>query len=501
MTKYTNINIEIEDLGNIQTYFVYNQNTNFNDLLEFLAYYFPEYNICPCFKIQGKHEDINDWVDFENNWKFIKYINKVKSFKIFRRFKKCFCAPEYYKKSKKDIIHELIQKKDTNLDIIKVDNKTGQIIGNRNEKIDTINFYDVIINIKSIKSIKDGWKIKMSKRAEENYKSFQEDKVIKIGVIGNSNKGKSFILSKISKIELPSGTSIRTEGLSIKYPDIEGLYKNRKIVLLDSACLETPVLKEEIKNNEENNNTRNESINSAEEKDDIEKKSEKELFKEKSREKLMTELFLQNYIINNSDILIMVVGILTYSEQKLLNRIRTEIQKCKINKTLFVIHNLITFTSIEQVNEYINTTLLKSASFKLEKREKISTDINNKEEIYFYEKDTDPKIFHFLFANEGSEAGNYYNKFTIEHLENEFQRVTDIKPFDVIETVKERFIEMSKEILEKNEEPLNKNDFDNSDNNIIKLKDSYDVRLKKFLIDELGFSNLKANGFEPTYNY
>ena len=60
---------------------------------------------------------------------------------------------------------------------------------------------------------------------------------------------------------------------------------------------------------------------------------------------------------------------------------------------------------------------------------------------------------------------------------------------------------MSKEILEKNEKLLNKNDFDNSDKNIIKLKDSYDVRLKKFLIDELGFSNLKANGFEPVYNY
>ena len=51
----------------------------------------------------------------------------------------------------------------------------------------------------------------------------------------------------------------------------------------------------------------------------------KELFKEKSREKLITELFLQNYIINNSDIIILVVGILTYSEQKLLNRIKTEI--------------------------------------------------------------------------------------------------------------------------------------------------------------------------------
>ena len=47
-----------------------------------------------------------------------------------------------------------------------------------------------------------------------------------------------------------------------------------------------------------------------------------ELFKEQSREKIMTELFLQNYIIHNSDILIIVVGLLTYSEQKLLNRIK-----------------------------------------------------------------------------------------------------------------------------------------------------------------------------------
>ena len=60
-------------------------------------------------------------------------------------------------------------------------------------------------------------------------------------VIGNSNKGKSFLLSKISNIKLPSGTSIRTEGLSIKYPELEK-FKDRKIALLDSAGLETPVL-------------------------------------------------------------------------------------------------------------------------------------------------------------------------------------------------------------------------------------------------------------------
>ena len=103
-------------------------------------------------------------------------------------------------------------------------------------------------------------------------KNFKKNKVIRIGVIGNANKGKSFLLSKISQIDLPSGTNIRTEGLSIKYPDNLEKYANRKIVLLDSAGLETPVLNE----NDE--------------------KEESNLFKEKSREKLITELFLQNYI-------------------------------------------------------------------------------------------------------------------------------------------------------------------------------------------------------------
>ena len=58
-----------------------------------------------------------------------------------------------------------------------------------------------------------------------------------------------FLLSKLSKIDLPSGTSITTEGLSIKYPEIKE-YKNRNIVLLDSAGLETTVLKEEYENRE-----------------------------------------------------------------------------------------------------------------------------------------------------------------------------------------------------------------------------------------------------------
>ena len=364
--------------------------------------------------------------------------------------------------------------------IIRIDLNTNQLIENEKDiRPKFIDFYDLIVCINSIKEINNGWNIEMSPKAKENYEKFKSQKIIKIGIIGNSNKGKSFLLSKISKIQLPSGTSIRTEGLSIKYPDLV-TFKDRKIALLDSAGLETPVLKID-------KNIKEEKIN--------------EYFKEKSREKLITELFLQNYIINNSDVLIAVVGILTYSEQKLLMKIKKELDRSKLNTPLFIIHNLITYTSVQQVNDYINEFLLNSATFSLVEGHKISTRTESKTGIYFYEENKEQKIYHLIFANEGSDAGRYFNQFTLDFLENNYQNVTHLEAFDVIETIKDRYIKLSKDIIEKTpEEKTDKESFDNSNPESIKLKDTKEIVLKKCLTDELGFSNLKANSFEPTYN-
>ena len=389
---------------------------------------------------------------------------------------------------------------------LKIDTETGNIIGNEkpeNNNKSFTKFYDVIIDIKSIKDINKGWPIKMNQKGEENYKKYKdEQKIIKIGVIGNSNKGKSFLLSKISKFKLPSGYSIKTEGLSIKYPELKE-YINRKIVLLDSAGLETPVL------NEESSNTKNDVNKNDNQKDNLTENNnkEKDYFREKSREKLITELFLQNYIINNSDILIIVIGILTYSEQKLLNKIKTEIIKTKkksknnIDKPLIlIIHNLMTYTLVEQVEEYIRDILLQCSTFTLVAGHKTSTSKENIKGKYFYEESNELKIFHLIYANEGSEAGNYYNGFTLNYIEQSYQNITNLTSFDVMKTIKERFYLISPDIIEKTEDK-SKIEFEEENNKLIKLKSPSDVTLKKCFIDELGFSNLKANGFEPTYNY
>ena len=347
-------------------------------------------------------------------------------------------------------------------------------------------FYDLIININSIKEMNTGWDIKMNEKGKLRFEEYKKEDALIIGIIGNSNKGKSFLLSKISKINLPNGTNIKTEGLSIKYPELEK-FKNRKIVLLDSEGFEAPFLLES-----------NLIIDNS----DI-------FLKDLAREKMITEYFLQDFIINNSDILISVVGSLTFQEQKFLNKLKNDISKLNLKKSLIVIHNLMTLTTIEQVKNYINNILLKSATFDLIKTTLISTKISKRDNQveYFYESNNNIKIIHLIFANEGSEAGNFYNKFALEFIENSFKFVTNIKPFNIFEKLKERIISLSNVILENNTnyQIITKEDFlDNNDilkEKKFRLKNKKEITLKRLFTDELGFSNLRNSGFNPDYNY
>ena len=559
-----------------------NQNTTFQDLLEYFAYNYPSLKICQCYDFEIMLNNYNYYC-IEKKSKLVEYSNYLNNLQLDNNKGKCEHDDNhnFLLFSKKDIFDTLSQqilnnKKDKEInqlnekikllqETIKNNNGTNEILNNKNKEIfelknkieklikennemnnkvkdyktlqnenmiltQTINgntgmimqlnktglinnkkflpeqhiginekngqviiensnikqkpdekFYDIIVHIDSIKDINKGWRVEMSPNAEKNYKNFKTQQVLRIGVIGNANKGKSFILSKISKMKLPSGMSIKTEGLSIKYPDLTGGFNNRKIALLDSAGLETPVLVDDIKDNEKN-----------------------EIFKEKSREKLITELFLQNYIVNNSDILIVVVDSLSFSEQKLLLKVKKEMERAKRKIPLYIIHNLKTFVANEQVEDYIENTLLKSATFKLEKSHNINTKYNHISDIHCYNEitqDKDQKIVHFIYANEGSPAGEKYNNFGLDYIEKAYQGIFGLQPFDVIESIKERYIKVSKDITEKTEkENLSNDSFQSDDPYLIKLKDEKEIILKKCLIDELGFSNFKANGFEPKYN-
>ena len=204
----------------------------------FLRNYGEKYPYCKCqlsvfYKMDNKYLLLSEDEKTKLTHKEL-YLIKIKP--------QCDCENkkyiEYMNRSKYDIIAELTEE-------IKKLKKTEEIKNLNKAKVE--DFYDIIIDINSIKKVdKEGWKIKYSKIGFSKYEQYKDKDLLKIGVLGNTNKGKSFILSKISKIKLLTGTSIQTKGLSVKYPDLKG-YTARQLILLDSAGLETPVLISEKK--------------------------------------------------------------------------------------------------------------------------------------------------------------------------------------------------------------------------------------------------------------
>ena len=352
-----------------------------------------------------------------------------------------------------------------------------------------IEYYDVIVCIDSLLGIESGWKVKYSERGKEIYEKMKNKELVKVGVVGLRNKGKSWILQKFLNKDLPKGTSIKTEGLSIKYPNEEDIENNRNYILLDSAGTEEPLLDNDKKLL---NMNQDEALNQL------------ELI---AKDKTSTELFLQQFITNTCDILLFVVGVLTYSEQKLLTKIQKILRQKKGYKKLFIIHNLQNFIKVKQVEDYIEEYLKHSATFSIKETIFTKTDKNipksNKNIKYFVETfkknnedDSTLQIYHLIMGNEFDEAGNYYNEFAINYLKDHLNSFTNIKSFPVIEKIKESFIKFSAEAFEN---PIKGNEVSIANDLTIKLNEGKKIIFKKCFIDEMGFSNFFGSGFEPNF--
>ena len=349
----------------------------------------------------------------------------------------------------------------------------------------------------------------------ENYddlKKFLEanNKFLKVGILGNGNVGKSFLLSRIFNEKIPSGYSVITEGLSIK------INQNKFYALFDSAGLQTPLLKNE-KNYEQNKNI------------DEEFKQYENLYKDKTQ----TENFIQNLILYLTDMLLIVVGKITFNEQRLINKIKNELSNFNNNlnnqdsrpkkRKIFIIHNLINFQKKSQVKDHIENTLLKSASFNLKEvfdilknnNENINVQNNEKERIYYIENYNDITIYHLIMARESTEAGDFYNNYAYEFLKERFNDFPDRTPLSILEEIKNKFAEWSTDLLEKKIEKENiiiekegeketKFIYENSQNsqnsqNANNNEKAIEITPKACISDELGLSIYRSSGYEPTY--
>ena len=309
-------------------------------------------------------------------------------------------------------------------------------------------YYDVIVDISSFKSLKkEGWEIKYNKEKKETYKRILSEETIKIGVLGINNVGKSFLLSKIVKIDIPTGYSIETKGISIKYSKDKGEVNG--ICILDSAGFETPLL---IEDHTKDLGSIGETEEKEDKKDSIENALKyNEIEDNLARDKAQTEYFIEQLIISLSDIIILVVGKLTRTEQKLITQIKNLVNRNDKNKisSIIIIHNLAQYHSKEEVENHISQYLKRSATFKLLERKVIGIE-KYSDRSYFVEKteeNEDLEIFHYIMAKEGTEAGNYYNELTLELIKNKYNNFNRRRKIDIPKEIISLFSELSPDIL------------------------------------------------------
>ena len=367
-------------------------------------------------------------------------------------------------------------------------------------KQDKNSLYNIIVKLNSMDQlINEGWTIMKTKN---DSKETLEKSVAIVSVLGNKNSGKSFLLHLLTNKDIPNGYTVTTEGLSFIIPDNDK-NKNDNFILIDTAGTESPLLSEEPKEEKEEKKNKKEKKEKEESKEEnkeekLEEKKEEQIIEDMVKDRQITDYFIQKFILEKSDIFICVVGNMTLTDQKFINRII----KHYANKKIYIIHNLKTFVEKYQVEEYITDTLLKSLTFDLEKEKYYDlanpkkTDEQNQ---YFYKqklKENDRIIIHLIIANNDSDAGKYYNKFAIDYLNKQLRQVKEKKPFDIVKNLREFLVTISGDIFKSKLDP----NLITKEQDIIKIK-SEKLDLKDCSIDELGNNILTETIFKPKYRY
>jgi len=334
--------------------------------------------------------------------------------------------------------------------------------------------YDLVINIDSMYALNVGWKLTFNeKQGRERYDYHKKQNCVVVGVVGNFNKGKSFLLQKISSQLIPHGYGTSTKGLSIKYPS--NIHK--AVAILDSAGFETPIKHVHYQSENQNDN-------------------DHRRIEELARDRAHTEIFLQKFIIDSSNILLIVVGILTISDQKLAKRIQFLAQ----NKKMLIIHNLSSFKYKDEVEIYIQETL--SKSFKLKENNYITdndTQNEKKNNIFYNEIYNDTSIAHVIFAQENSEAGDYYNTSSLEFIKYQIKSFDNQEKFDPITQLSNHLFNFSSEIFEDDSKINDKKEIKITNDKIC-IDNKNKLTLKRCLTDELGYSKFFGSTFLPDYS-
>jgi len=370
--------------------------------------------------------------------------------------------------------------------------------------VDVDGFYDCVIDIPDIRSIASGWDLKVNSMYEKRKNNIGTI----VSVVGNYSKGKTFLMELLSKKMFPHGFNVHTKGISVVY-----LGGNAE------TDDHTPVIGLDTKGG--SNPLNISSLITQETPDEQFSAKLKEIF----RDHQGTEDIIQNFILDQANVILVVVSDLTFDDQQLVNKIRKKFASVSRKKKVIVVHNLFHTQRVEDVQSKIHESILKSFSLTTLR---YTTTIDGKNPNY-YEDSTfkDFVIPHVILAKQDSKAGNFYNQTSIKFIQSCIESTGDQKSIDVIEALKsflkshlKSYIDVKEEIsiqtvdtkmtlslmTEPDEDKASReetpNEQANQEEEERKVEDkqkTLEIKMRPVSIDEFGFLKTLQGSFEPNY--
>ena len=201
--------------------------------------------------------------------------------------------------------------------------------------------------------------------------------------------------------------------------------------------------------------------------------------------------------------------------KNLINQLKAKSNNRDYPHILLVIHNLLNFRNIENINYFIKNALLKSLTFDLRNNEQPMTNFIDEEgnvddrDKYVYVQKTEEidklEIFHIIMGNDYiPKIREYFNEPAIRFIRKVI-RTSNSKKFDLVEEFKQFIINNSKTYLNGvgfDEGALaikRKGSNDQGLPEAIILKEPKELNLKGVIVDSKGMHNFLA-AIEPNYS-
>ena len=286
-----------------------------------------------------------------------------------------------------------------------------------------------------------------------------------VAVLGLFDKGKTFLLNRITDSDLPSGKKVSTKGLSFKHVDVEGT----KFVVLDSEGSYAPV------------------------------KVENEL---SVVEKEISEKFIQDVIFELADYFLCVVNDFTSLDQRYLDRLTRSLQNSKkVFKEVIVVHNCKTVMEAEVMQHIFESQIMhvygkgKMQTTRIAAVNRLSGELEE-HDVHWFKTDFSR---HVLLANEDCELGDRTNPWSFALLKNWLRSafVPVNRRFSVLQSVLQSCNARLSSYFKAHPE-LIVNSTDDRRVKVIRARAAQDqMRLQQTSIDASGLLLMRPNHFMP----